>query len=224
MKRYGVLALTQSSPAQSFTEPITLTQAAKFLELPERNPADDGEDALLSLMISTARSVAENLYGRDLVEKQYDLTLDSFYSDCAYGASRPRYEQCGSGEEITLREPLRSVDLVRYRDSDGTYHELTGDADYIVDLPRALIMPTYGNTWPSFTPWPSGAVMIQFTSGFASSHPFWSNDGQRLLLGMRQLISAWFTGRLPFEPATDIKEYPYAVTALFGFGAKRVVR
>jgi hypothetical protein len=224
MKNYGAIRLTVASPPQSFTEPITVSEAAKFLELPERNPPDEQEDALLSLMISAARKVAEDEYGRDLIPKQYDLNLDDFCTQGYFYLSAR--EQTGYGvtlSEISLPEPLISVDLFRYRDSDGTLTTLVEDSDFIVDTARSLVMPPYGGSWPSFTPWPSSAVLLRFTSGYSSSHPFWLSDGKRLLLGMRQLISAWYTGRLPFEPGSAIQEHPYAVTSLFNYGAKRRV-
>jgi len=44
-------------------------------------------------------------------------------------------------------------------------------ADYVVDtdaLP-GLIVPAYGETWPSFTPRPAGAVRIQIESRRAAT-------------------------------------------------------
>ncbi len=223
MKNYGVIALTVASPAQSFSEPMTLTQAAKFLNLPDRTPLDYDEDALIGAMITSAREIAEIEYGRDLIQKQYDLYLDGFHNDgCFYTPWGDSYGLDGGC--IELPQPLTSVDLVRYRDSDGNYTTLVEDTDYIVDLARALVMPTYSNSWPSFTPWPSSAVLLRFTCGYTATHPFWSNDGQRLLMGMRSLISAWFTGRLPFEATPVISEYPFGVTSLFRYGARRLVR
>lgn len=206
MRDYGAISLTVTSPPQSFTEPMTLEAAKKFLELPLRSPVDSAEDAMIEGFIVAAREVAEGCQNRDLVEKQYDLALDYFPG------------------EIELNSPLSSVDLVQYRDSDGNYTTVGAGTGYLVDTARSLLLPAYGESWPSFTAWPSSAVLVRFTSGLAATSPFWSNEGHRILIGMKMLISHWFTGRLPFEPGAEIQEYPFTVTALLSFGAVPRVR
>ncbi len=202
MKCYGNLDLTVSSPAQSFTEPLTLAEVKAFLEIPERSPTDEAEDAMLEGFISGAREQAEILQNRDLVEKQYDLSLDYF------------------GYCIELRRPLISVDLVQYRDNEGTVTALVEDTDYIVDLARGIIVPPYGKFWPVFTPWPTSAVLVRFTSGMSNADAFWNDAGARIKIGMKHLISAWFTHRLPFEIGPGVtNEYPYTVTQCLSAGA-----
>lgn len=219
MRNYGTTALTNSSPQQTFAEPLTLAEVKSFLELPERSPSDPTEDAMLEGMITAAREQAEVAQGRDLVQKQYDLLLDHIWH---YAWNESRHYASG---EIFLRAPLVSVDLLRYRDSDGVEHDLTENTDYIVDLARGLIMPPYGESWASFTPWPSSAVLIRYTAGYGPTDPFWSNAGQRVLLGMKALISHWFVHRLPFDtiPGQTFGEFPFGVTALLGCGARRKV-
>ena len=62
--------------------------------------------------------------------------------------------------------------------------------------------------------------MIRFTSGYSSTHPFWSNAGQRVLMGMRYLISQWHECRLPFEPGRVSQEFPNTINDLLGYGAR----
>ncbi len=62
-------------------------------------------------------------------------------------------------------------------------------------------------------------MLVRFTSGYSADHPFWSNAGQRLLVGMKLLISAWYNNRLPFEVGTAMNEYGFTVNALFGLGS-----
>jgi uncharacterized phiE125 gp8 family phage protein len=177
MCRHGSIVLTVTSPAQSFVEPITLSEAKAFLRLPEYSPTDAAADAMVSDFITAAREQAEMYQGRDLVEKQWDLSLDYFH-----------------GWEIRLREPLKSVDLITYKDSDGATHALAEGTDYIVDLARALIMPPYGETWPAFVAWPSSAVTIRFTTTAVAVT-------QSVLVGMRLLIMGWHSGQVPKEQA-----------------------
>ena len=206
---YGTLNLTETSPPQSFLEPLALEEVKSYLGLPERSPADAMEDVQLEMFISAARDFAEFLQGRDLVEKQYDLSL-----------------YCFPCREIELRDGLSSVDLVQYRDSDGELHEFE---DYIVDTKRhpGVVMPAYGESWPSFTAWPSSPVLIRFTAGYPPDHVFWtSGPGARIKQGMLLLISGWFNNKIPYQEFGNqaIQEYPFAVTACLSYGAVVRVR
>lgn len=199
------LNLTVTSPVQSFTEPITLAEAQEYLRVPVMSPVDSDSDALINALITAAREVAETYQGRDLVEKQWDLTLEAF------------------PVEIQLRDPLVTVDLIRYRDSDGDYTTLTANTDYIVDTAKhpGIVRPPYDGEWPSFTAWPTSPVLIRFTSGYAAADVFWSDAGKRVLIGMKMLISHWYNNRLPFFPqgGSSTMELPFTVTSLLSAGA-----
>jgi uncharacterized phiE125 gp8 family phage protein len=202
---YGSLSLTETSPAQSFVEPFTLSQIKSYLKVPERSPADEAEDNDLTSFIIGARVQAEILQNRDLVVKQYDLSHDYW----------PNYY-------IELRDPLRSVDLVQYRDSNGEITAMVENTDFIVDSSKGpgVLMPPYNKTWPTFTPWPSSAILVRFTSGYAADSAFWAGDGHLIKNGMKLLISAWYNQRLPFEVGRAAAlEYPYAVTNCLSHGA-----
>ena len=206
---YGSLNLTASSPPQSFTEPLAVEELQSYLNLPARIPFDTREYYEIETMISAAREQAEIFQNRDLVRKQYDLSMDYWH----YG----RYQYC-----IALRDPLVSVDLFKVRDSDGAYTTLADGTGYIADTAKhpGIVMPPYGGSWPSVTLWPSSAILIRFTSGFLSTDAFWSDAGARVKIGMKLLISAWFTNRLPFEVgANAVQEYPMAVTSCMSYGA-----
>ncbi len=220
MKNYGILNLTVSSPPQSFVEPFTLAEAKAFLELPERSPTDEAEDAMVEGFITAARFQAEIAQNRDLVAKQYDLSLDYFTYLPSITA-----QYTTAGGEIKLRTPLVSVDLVTYKDSDGNTTTLAEDTDYIVDLARGIMLPPYNTSWPIFVAWPSSAVLVRFTSGILPDDPFWSDSGAAVKIGMKYLISHWFAGRLPFETGGQvIAEYPYTVTQCLSAGAVPRVR
>lgn len=200
VKSYGDLQLTVSSPAQTFTEPLSLEEAKGFLKVSSMS-----EDFLIERMISSAREVAEIHQGIDLIEKQYDLHIDQL---------------CGS--EVELRRPLLSVDSFQITDSGGSTTTLVQGTDYIVDLNRNLVMPPYAQAWPSFTPYPSSAILIRFTSGYSRTHPFWLDAGNRILMGMHMLITGWHENRLPYNPDRPgaVTELPFAVTALLSYGAR----
>ena len=208
MEAYGTLSLTESSPVQQFVEPFSVAEIKKFLELPPRSPIDPEEDQLLTDFITGARVQAEYLQARDLVQKQWDLSVD-YWLDYA----------------INLRKPLVSVDLFTIRDSTGVYSTLIENTDFISDLRKAVLMPPYNAVWRTFTPWPSSAILIRHTSGYNNASVFWRDDGQAIKTGMRRLINDWFTGRLPFErnvPPGSM-EIPFGVTQMLSTGALRLV-
>jgi uncharacterized phiE125 gp8 family phage protein len=207
---YGSLNLTETSPEQSFVEPLDVNFVKDYLKIPVRSPADSFEDAQISMFISGAREQAEILQNRDLVRKQWDLSMDYW----------PSYR-------LEMRSPTISVDLLQYKDSNGAFTTMVKDTDYIVDVAKqpAVVAPPYNGTWPTFTPWPSSSILLRFTSGRSVSSPFWSGPGARIKNGMLLLISAWFNNKLPFEKgAAATAEYPYAVTSCLSYGAQERAR
>jgi uncharacterized phiE125 gp8 family phage protein len=201
---YGTLQLTESSPPQSFVEPISLDEAKDFLKVPQRSPAEPAEDALIQGLIVAARSYAENEQGTDLVRKQWDLVFDYWMS---YRIELPP-------------GPLVSVDEVQYTDFKGKITLLAEGTDYIVDRSKqpGCILPPYNVMWPCFTPLPSSAIRVRFTSGYAPGDPYWNGDGAVVKHGMRYLISQWYNLRLAVgAPAS---EWPYTAAATLGFGAR----
>lgn len=201
---FGSLNLTVSSPPQSWTEPLDIEEMKEFLKLPVRSPAIESEDDLLSMQISAARIFAEGKQRRPLIQKQWDLSMDYFNS-----------------YRIALAPHLASVDLVKYRDSNGNYTTLVEDTDYIVDKAKhpGIIQPAFNTVWPASTLWPSSAVLIRFTAGLAADDPWWSESGNLVKSGMKELISQWWNNTLPFEVGmTPTSISPY-FDYKFSFGA-----
>lgn len=198
---YGSAQLTETSPPQSFSEPLTLTEVKAWLNIEQASPPNDEDDELLLSLIPAAREVAEMFQGRDLVRKQIDLVFDHWPATM-----------------IELGAPLVSVDLIRYRDSSGSYTTLTEETDFIVDIYKqpGIVTPAYGRSWPSFTPWPSSAVLIRFTSGYSITSAFWSDAGSRLKKGMLHLAADWYEERLSFNPGQSTDLYPLKIRALLG--------
>lgn len=198
MLNYGIITLAVASPAQTFTEPITLAEAKAHLNLAAQSPTDSAEDDLIESFITAAREVAEAAQGRELCPKQYDLALDCFPG------------------VIELRRPLVSVDLVKYRDSTGAWTTLTADDDYIVDLTRGFVMPPYSESWPSFDAWPTSAVLVRFTSGPAADDIYWSGPGSVVRVGMLALVSHWYMHR-DLDSVTD--DIPRGIMRCLEMGA-----
>lgn len=201
---YGSLNLTDTSPQQSFVEPLDVDVVKDYLKIPQRT-GFSFEDDQIGMFISGAREQAEILQNRDLVLKHWDLSMDYW----------PSYR-------LEMRTPTISVDLLQYKDSNGALTTMVENTDYIVDVAKqpAIVAPPYNGTWPTFTPWPSSSILLRFTSGYSNTDPFWSGPGARIKNGMLLLISAWYNNRLPFEKgAGPTQEYPYAVTSCLSYGA-----
>jgi uncharacterized phiE125 gp8 family phage protein len=199
---YGTLRLTATSPSQTFTEPLLLTDVKNYLRVDVGMITDD---ALLSVLISAAREQAEILQNRDLVRKQWDLYYDYW----------PAYR-------LRLRAPCVSVDLLQTTDLTGMVTTMEVTRDYMVDLAKepGAVTPPWNRSWPAFTPLPSSAILCRFTSGYQISDPFWQGSGARVKLGMLMLISSWYENRLPFTPAArGDAELPFAVTSCLNYGA-----
>ena len=178
---------TVTSPPQSFTEPLTLAEVKSMLVIPD---ADTTKDTMIELYIVAARQLGETRQGRDLVGKQWDLTLDCF--PCV----------------IQTRDNLSTVDLLRYRDSDGNYTTLVEGTDYIIDTVQGLVMPPYSESWPSFTPWPSSAVLCRYTVAPPTID-------EEIKLGMKFAISLWYNNRIPAElGASAVQQYPFCLGLL----------
>ena len=199
---YGSLNLTESSPPQSFTEPLDLLEVKTFLHF---TAGDNDRNDEISSMITAAREQAEILQGRDLVRKQWDLSMDYW-----------------NAYRVELRDPLVSVDLVQFTNSDGVVTQMHEGADYLVDRAKhpGVLVPPYNSTWPIYTPRPSSSLLFRFTSGFASDSAWWSDSGARIKMGMKQLISLWFTERLPVVKGPGaMEEYPFMITSNLSYGA-----
>lgn len=202
---FGTLRLTETGPAQTFDEPLSLEDVKLNLRLDD---GDTDDDSLLCGYISAARAQAEILQNRDLVRKQWDLLYDYW----------PEYR-------IRLRASVASVDLVQYKDLSGKTTTMMEDADYVVDLRKepALITPPWNGSWPSFTPWPSSAILIRFTSGLTTDASWWAGTGQLVKAGMHLLVTHWYERRLPFDKLS-MAEAPFQITACLSAGALKRVR
>jgi uncharacterized phiE125 gp8 family phage protein len=204
---FGTLRLTDTDPAQTFVEPVAVTDVKDYLRI---DAGDTGQDAQIGVMISAAREQAEIFQNRDLVRKQWDLHYDYW----------PAYR-------IQLRAPCVSVDLVEYTDLTGAVTMMATPADYFVDIAKqpAIVTPPWNRSWPAFTPAPSSAILVRHTSGYTNASPFWAGSGARVKMGMQMLISAWFEHRIPFERGSSSDaEFPFSVTSCLSYGALKRAR
>jgi uncharacterized phiE125 gp8 family phage protein len=204
---YGTLCLTETDSGQTFDMPLALEEVKEFLRI---STDDVSQDITLEGMIFGAIDQAEILQNRDLFKKQWDLSYDYW----------PEYR-------IRLRAPCVSVDLMRYTDLTGAETTMVVNTDYVTDLKKqpGVVTPPWNRSWPAFTPFPSSAILVRFTSGYVTAAPFWQGAGARVKMGMKQLISSWFEQRLPFTlGARSDAELPFSVSSNLSYGALERVR
>jgi hypothetical protein len=191
-----ILKLTVTSPVQSPTEPVTLSEVREALGIPD---ADTSRDTLLQAYLPAAREVAEACQQRDLVAKQWDLFLSSF-----------------DEYAISLRDNTTAVTTFRYRKSDGDYVTMVSNTDYEFDSALGILTPVSNGTWPTAELWPSSAIEIQFTVT-PPAIP------SRLKQGILALISLWDANRVPAElGASAVQNYPYMLS-LLEIGRREIV-
>lgn len=116
---------------------------------------DEAEfDAILPVLISAARALAEQKTGRAFGVQTWALTLPTFTA------------------EIRIpNPPLVSVSKIEYFDAANTKQTLAS-TDYMADLDAipGTIIPAPGKSWPATYARP-GAVRIEFQCGHAVADP-----------------------------------------------------
>lgn len=111
-------------------------------------------DALLPILISAARALAEQRTGRAFSVQTWALTLPAF-----------------TAELRIPNPPLASVTKIEYYDADNSKQTLAG-ANYLVDIDAipGTIIPAPGKAWPATYARP-GAVRIEFQCGHDVADP-----------------------------------------------------
>jgi len=205
-----ILKLTVTSPVQSPTEPVTLSEVREALGIPD---ADTSRDTLLQAYLPAAREVAEACQQRDLVAKQWTLYLSHFHGEARqWGIGF----YCSPTGDITLRDNTTSIETFRYRKSDGDYVTMVAGTDYEFDAALGILTPTSNGTWPTAQLWPSSAIEIQFTV----TPPAISS---RLKRGILALISLWDANQVPAElGASAVQNYPFMLS-LLEIGRREIV-
>lgn len=154
--------------------PITVADA----KLQCRIPHDD-EDALIVGLVEAARSRAEAVTGRQLIQATWDLKLDTF--PCGYELRLPK-------------APLIAVTSFSYVDTNGVT-QVWGTSNYQVDAPvgptadRGRIQAAFGTSWPPVRTDTLNAIAIRFVAGYGAD----ANDVPAAIRqAMLLMITTWY--------------------------------
>jgi uncharacterized phiE125 gp8 family phage protein len=127
------------------TEPISLTEAKLHLRV-----TSDVDNTIITNLIKVARRHAEKILWKALASTTFELVMDKF--------------PCG---EIELpMPPVESVESIKYTNSDEDEVEWDDDNYIFYNSEPAIIIPAYGLSYPTFTPYPIGAVKIRYIAGY----------------------------------------------------------
>lgn len=140
--------LVISQPAE---EPITASEAKASPSLRVSVATDDTD---ITALIKTARMMAERYTLHALVTQTLELVLDGFPT---------------GGIRLPM-PPLQSVTSIKYIDTSEV--EQTMDPlDYSVDDDSSvgLIVPAYGETWPTDVLDQVNAVRVRYVAGFGAA-------------------------------------------------------
>lgn len=132
-------------------EPVSVDELAIHLHIDEYDSSSGTE---LESFINTARETIEGITSRALFTQTWNYYFDAFPSK--------NYFKIPFGN-------LQSVTHLKYTDSDGVITTMAVGTDYIVELNGdqcgRIVLP-YGVSWPSFTPYSSNPIAVQFACGW----------------------------------------------------------
>lgn len=152
--RISSQAAATAAATATGVEPVEVEDVRNHLRI-----TSTAEDALIGAYIKTARRIAENETNRTLVNTEYQLTVNSFYS---------------SHIALPMGCPLSSSTS----DMSITYRKTTGDSTTLAstcytperqDEGFGFVRLNYNSEWPTDVQDSEGAVVITFRAGYATA-------------------------------------------------------
>ena len=153
-------------------EPVTLDEAKAHLRL-----TSDNDDAMLETYIAAARRTIEQRSGTRLMTQVVELARDDFPEDWR--------------EMSLMLGNVRSVDSIKYRDSEGMEATLAAD-DYVavVDVSPAAVRPKDGS-WPAVSMHYPRSVRVRMTCGYLMT----ASVDRSVKTAVLMLAAHWFENR-----------------------------
>lgn len=122
------------------------------------NAATTAEDDLLEDIRDAAIGHVEDITRRQLLTATWYYYLDSFPDDDFIKLPFGNLQSAGL--------------VITYKDSDGTVTTMTLATDYLVETNGEgigrIVLP-YGESWPSFTAYPSNPITVEFAAGWTTA-------------------------------------------------------
>lgn len=146
------------------SEPVTLTQAKKQLEIPASDTAHDDH---ITLLIQAAREQWEHDTDSAVIEQTWLVNAECFYDDELYLPKRP----------------IQSITSVKYYDSTNTQQTLSSSV-YQLDAANRAVRLAYLQNWP-LTVERFDSIEIKYVCGYddATAVPAVAKQAILLLIG-----------------------------------------
>lgn len=129
---------------------VTVSQAKDHLRI-----THDDEDEVIEGFIDTATRDFEDYTNSTVYDTEREVAFDTFPS-----------EFCG----LPYSKPFISVTSIKYFDS-ANVEATVNPATYFVDTYRASVRLVEGESWPTFEPRASSAVVIRYKAGHVLGSP-----------------------------------------------------
>lgn len=167
----------------SVTEPVTTAQAKAHSRV---TTSDD--DTYIDLLVTAARRQLEIDTRRTIPQQTLTLRMDCFPSDA-----------------IFIRQPpVQSITSITYTATDGT-STTWATADWQSNLTREppIVVPAYGDIWPSVRVDTLSTVTLVATAGFATVPELYKH-------AIKLLVGHWYENREAVVDAGSLSETPLA--------------
>lgn len=158
------------------TEPAIEPVKVETIKLDLRIDADlTDHDVLIDSLITAARRWIERRSRRALITQTLRLTLDDW----------PATDRI-----VIPRPPLQSISSIKYYDSTGA-DNVFSDSGYFAETGRepGLAVLSYGESWPSATLRPAGAIRVEYIAGFGATEETIPAEYHNAI---RMLVAAWY--------------------------------
>lgn len=180
-------------------EPATLAEAKLALRIDDLLDATENaaQEARLTFLLKAARQACEAFAGKTWNDTTWEYVLDDFPSWHTYSVHHHHH-----GAIVLPRAtPLIEVVSITYRDSGGTITPWAA-THYVEDADSepGRVLPAYGETWPSFTPYPTGAVRVRYRAGLELTSPVTPDEHAEVRkLATLMLMAHWWQNPEPAQ-------------------------
>jgi len=144
-------------------EPVSLSDMKVFLK-----DVPASEDAVVSLLIATARRAAEAYTGRALITQTWELVQDGFCArevEPLYGWSEgPTPEKGGSGVIQLSHPPIQSITSIQITNPANVTSSVSASI-YTLDTASGRVLLNEGSSWPSDLR-SEASVKVTFVAGY----------------------------------------------------------
>lgn len=145
-------------------EPVSLEEAKLHLRVDF-----DDDDALIQMLISSARQAAETITNRQLMTARWKLVMDSFPGPSLMGVPAGQPFTLPGQAILIHKSPVQNVVAINYLDMNSVQQTMPA-SNYTVDAAcePARITPIFGQIWP--IPLPQiGSVSVTFDAGYGDA-------------------------------------------------------